>query len=75
MLDMRHSTLDIEDAPNRCASQATTVVRVQIEARNRLVRREHDRQLQLCVPLVITDGDSYRMKQARARGGATKNTR
>jgi hypothetical protein len=66
---MRHSSLDIEDAPDRCASQATTVVRVQIEARNRLVRREHDRQLQLCVPLVATSGQSYRMRDAKQRRG------
>ena len=33
-----------------------------------------DRLLHHC-HTVVTDGDSYRMKQARARGGATKNTR
>jgi hypothetical protein len=27
--------------------------------------------LQLCVPQVVTDGDSYRMRQARAKGGTT----
>ena len=38
-----------------------------IQARNELSRRQRDRQLQLCVPLVITDGDSYRMKDAQHR--------
>lgn len=33
-----------------------------------------DRLLHHC-HTVVTDGDSYRMKQARARGGAPKNTR
>src|SRR5918912_217754 len=32
-----------------------------------------DRLLHHC-HVVVTDGDSYRMKQARARGGATRNT-
>ena len=32
-----------------------------------------DRLLHHC-HVVVTDGDSYRMKQARARGGATRQT-
>ena len=33
-----------------------------IQARNELSRRQRDRQLQLCVPLVIINGPSYRLK-------------
>jgi hypothetical protein len=47
------------------------MIRMDIQLRNRLGRRQRHRQLQLCVPLVVTDGDSYRMKQARTKG-ATK---
>jgi hypothetical protein len=35
---------------------------MEIHARHRLSRRQHDRQLQLCVPLVALKGDSYRLK-------------
>ena len=44
---------------------------MQIQPRNLIRRGQHDTQLQLCVPQVITDGDSYRMRQARAKGGIT----
>jgi len=72
---MRPSLLDIETTPNRRAPQSATMVRMDIQPRNRLRRRQRDRQLQLCVPLVITEGDSYRMRQARTRqGGATKRS-
>jgi hypothetical protein len=47
---------------------------MEIQARHRLGGRQRDRQLQLCVPLVVTDGDSYRMKQARANGGTKLKT-
>jgi hypothetical protein len=42
---------------------------MKIKARNLGLRRQNGSQLQLCVPLVITSGDSYRMKQARTKGG------
>jgi hypothetical protein len=51
--------------------QPTTVVRMQIQPRNFLLRHQHGSQLQLCVPQVLTDGDSYRMREARARKGTT----
>ena len=62
MLDMRCSLLDIETAPDRLAPQSATVVRMGIQPGNRLSRRQRDRQLQLCVPLVNLKGDSYRLK-------------
>jgi hypothetical protein len=46
------------------------VVRMQIQPRDLVRRCQHGTQLQLCVPHVVTDGDSYRMRQARARKGA-----
>jgi hypothetical protein len=71
MLDMRSSLLDIQRAPHGRPTQPATVIRMDIQARHRLTRRQHDRQLQLCVPLVVTNGDSYRMREARAKGGTT----
>jgi hypothetical protein len=44
-----------------------------IQPRNFLLGHQHRSQLQLCVPQVVTDGDSYRMRQARARKGTTLN--
>jgi hypothetical protein len=41
------------------------MIRVDIQARHRLTRRQHDRQLQLCVPLVHVNGDSYRHESNR----------
>jgi hypothetical protein len=35
---------------------------MEIEALDRLIRSESDAQLQLCVPLVVMKGDSYRLK-------------
>jgi len=46
---------------------------MQIQPRNFLLRHQHSCQLQLCVPQVVTDGDSYRMREARAKGGTTLN--
>jgi hypothetical protein len=46
---------------------------MQIQPRNFLPGRQYGSQLQLCVPQVLTDGDSYRMRQARAKGGTTLN--
>ncbi len=40
---------------------------MQIQLWDGLSRSEHDGQLQLCVPLVNTDGQSYRMKDAQHR--------
>jgi hypothetical protein len=64
---MRWSLLDIEPAPDSRAQAPTTVIRMQIQPRNRFQRGQQHRQLQLCVPLVITDGRSYRMKDAQHR--------
>ena len=73
MLDVRSSLLDIQITPNGGSAQPTTVIRMQIQTRDRTCGRQQDRQLQLCVPLVDTDGESYRMREARTRqpGGTT----
>ena len=70
-LTVRCSLLDIQSASYRYPVQPTTVVRMQIQPRNFLLRHQHGSQLQLCVPQVLTDGDSYRMREARARKGTT----
>jgi hypothetical protein len=38
---------------------------MQIQARNRFRRSKQHRQLELCVPLVILTGDSYRTRARR----------
>ncbi|HEY1443110.1 MAG TPA: hypothetical protein VGF65_20330 [Mycobacterium sp.] len=42
-----------------------------IQARHRLIGHQHDRQLQLCVPLVVTEGQSFRLAQATTGKGVT----
>jgi len=74
-LNKRSSSLDIQVAPNSRPTQPATMVRVQIQARNNQCRRQRDGQLQLCVPLVATDGESYRMKEARTRQGGRPTKR
>jgi hypothetical protein len=44
---------------------------MQIQPRNFLLRHQRGSQLQLCVPQVAIDGDSYRMREARAKGATT----
>jgi len=46
---------------------------VDIQARHRLTRRQRDRQLQLCVPLVFMNGPSYRPNKRPGR--AATNTK
>jgi hypothetical protein len=62
---MRYSLLDIKTTPNGRTPQAATMVRMDIQPRNWLRRRQGDRQLQFCVPLVALDGDSYRTRAHR----------
>ena len=62
VLDMRSSLLDIELTPDNRPSSTTTVIRMHIQPGDGLRRSQHDRQLQLCVPLVTLKGDSYRLK-------------
>ena len=38
------------------------MIGMEIQLRNRLGRSQRHRQLQLCVPLVIINGPSYRLK-------------
>jgi hypothetical protein len=42
---------------------------MQIQPRNLIGRRQHHTQLQLCVPQVLTKGDSHRLAQALAGKG------
>jgi hypothetical protein len=42
-----------------------------MQPRNRLRRRQVNRQLQLCVPLVVTNGESFRLAQATTGKGVT----
>ncbi|MGO9925666.1 MAG: hypothetical protein ACLPLP_05825 [Mycobacterium sp.] len=45
-----------------------------IQVRDRFRRSQQGRQLQLCVPLVVTSGESYRMRHADHKKGAAKPT-
>jgi len=70
---MRSLLLDIELTPNNRPPSSTTVIRMHIQAGDGLRRSQRHRQLQLCVPLVATSGESYRMRHADHRKGAAKN--
>jgi hypothetical protein len=69
---MRSSLIDIELTPNNRPSSSTTVIRMHIQPGDGLRRSQHDGQLQLCVPLVVTSGESYRMRHADHKKGAAK---
>ena len=43
------------------------MIRMHIQPGNSHPRRQRHRQLQLCVPLVNLDGDSYRLRDHHAR--------
>jgi hypothetical protein len=58
--------LNIEPAPDGVAPRSATMIRVQIQSRNRFRRSQQHRQLQLCVPLVNLDGESYRLRDHHA---------
>lgn len=45
---------------------------MQIQPRHRFRRSQQYRQLQFCVPLVATSGESYRMRHADHKKGAAK---
>ena len=57
---LRYSLLDIKVTPYRGTTQPATVVRVQIQPRNPTSGRQHDAQLQLCVPQVGVKAFSHR---------------
>jgi hypothetical protein len=63
---MRSSLLDIQLTPNNRPPPSTTVIRMHIQPGDGLRRGQHDRQLQLCVPLVNLDGESYRLRDHHA---------
>ena len=47
---------------------------MQIQPRNLVRRCQDGSQLQLCVPQVVTDGDSYRMRDHHARNDTLRAT-
>jgi hypothetical protein len=71
-LDMRSLLLDIQLTPNNRPPPSTTVIRMHIQPGDGLRRSQHDSQLQLCVPLVSTSGQSYRMRHADHKKGDPK---
>ena len=70
-LTLRPKSLIIKSGAHRRPPKTTAVVRVQVQAVDVLEGTEHDRQLQLCVPLVSINGPSYRLKNhlAVTKGG------
>jgi len=65
--------LDIKHRPESGPGAPATVFRMQIQVRDRFRGSQQHSQLQLCVPLVTTSGESYRMRHADHRKGAAKN--
>jgi len=63
---VRSSLLDIEVTPNNRPPSSTTVIRMHIQPRDGLRWGQRHRQLQLCVPLVNLDGESYRLRDHHA---------
>ena len=55
---LRYSLLDINVTPYWAAPQPATAVRMQIQPRDFVARRQHSTQLQLCVPQVA-NGNLY----------------
>ena len=45
------------------------MIRVKIETRDRIGRGQGHTQNEICDPLVLTEGESLRMKEARESGG------
>ncbi len=45
------------------------MVRMQTQTVDAVEGTEHNRQKQLCVPFVTTEGESYRMREAKTQGG------
>jgi hypothetical protein len=63
---MRSSLLDIQLTPNNRPPPPTAVIRMHIQPGDGLRRSQNDGQLQLCVPLVLLDGESYRLRDHHA---------
>ena len=53
---------------------AATMVRMQIQPRRRPKPSQRDGQLKLCVPHMLTKGDSHRLAEALAGKGVTPLT-
>jgi hypothetical protein len=54
--------------------RAATMIRMQIQSIHRPVRSQRDGQLKLCVPPMLTKGDSHRLAEALAGKGVTPLT-
>jgi hypothetical protein len=61
--------LDILTAERVKPPSAATMVRMQIQPRHRPQPSQRDRQLKLCVPPMVTQGDSYRLTEATSGRG------
>jgi hypothetical protein len=66
---MRRSFLNTHGVKNRRSAKTSAVVRMQIQSRTRGVAAHHSAVNQLCVPAVLTKGDSHRLAQALAGNG------
>ena len=54
---------------HRRANQPSALIRVQVQALHPLEGTEHQGQQQLCVPFVVTEGESVRLADALAGKG------
>jgi hypothetical protein len=61
--------LDICGSSDDGTPQPATMPGMEIETLNRLRWSQHNTQLQLCVPLVTTKGESHRLAEAIAGTG------
>jgi len=50
-------------------AQSPTMLRTAVEAHPSGVLDQNDAQNELCVPVVVTEGESFRLREARSRGG------
>ncbi|BBY44178.1 hypothetical protein MCEL_24730 [Mycolicibacterium celeriflavum] len=71
---MRSSSLDIQLTPNNRPPPSTAVIRMHIQPGDSLRRSQNDGQLQLCVPSVVLDGESYRLRDHQAAAKILRRT-
>jgi len=80
MLSMRRRLLDIAVFIARhivdhwwSTESASTHLRTAVDAGRPRIGVKGDTEDQLCVPAVSTEGESFRMRQARSQGGPRMN--